>query len=52
MTIAENYASLARMLDYPVGKDDLTKDAAVVSAFLEKQGLNGDIASFAGFIAA
>lgn len=52
MKIAETYASLSRMLDYPVGKEGLTKDAAVVSAFLEEQGLECAIASFAAFVAA
>ncbi len=52
MNIAEPYASLSRMLDYPVGKEGLTNDVAVVSAFLEKQKLDCAIDSFAGFVAA
>ncbi len=51
MTIAETYASLARMLDYPAAKEGLTQDAAVVSAFLEKQRLDCAVVSFAGFVA-
>jgi len=52
MNIAETYASLARMLDYPAAKEALTKDAAVVSAFLEEQKFDCAIASFAAFVAA
>ena len=52
MTIAETYASLARMLDYPVGKEGLQADHARVSAFLGENRLGCSIAAFADFVAA
>jgi nitrate reductase delta subunit len=52
MNISEPYASLARLLDYPVGKERLAEDTAVVSAFLENERLDCAIAPFAAFVAA
>ena len=51
MTIAEIYASLGRMLDYPTGKGRLTEDLSLVTSFLEGQGGQGDIGRFAAFVA-
>ncbi len=52
MTIAASYDALARLLDYPLEKERLQVDYALVSAYLNKQRLDGSIASFAGFAAA
>jgi nitrate reductase delta subunit len=52
MTIAASYDALARLLDYPLEKERLQSDYDLVSAFLNKQRLDGSISSFAGFAAA
>lgn len=51
MTIAASYEALARLLDYPAGREQLQTDYAVVSGFLDRQRLNNPIASFADFAA-
>ncbi len=51
MTIAASYDALARLLDYPAGKEQLQTDYAVVSDFLNRQRLDNPIASFADFAA-
>jgi len=51
MTIAACYDALARMLDYPLEKEQLQTDYLLVSAYLTRQRLNSSIASFAEFTA-
>ena len=51
MTIAESYASLARMLEYPQKKEMLQADSDGVSAFLLEHDLACPLAPFAGFVA-
>ena len=52
MTIAETYASLARILDYPADKQELETALSNVDNFLDKHHLNRPISSFAEFVAA
>lgn len=52
MTMAASYDALARLLDYPAGKEQLQADYAVVSDFLCELRLESSIASFADFAAA
>lgn len=52
MTIAASYAALARLLDYPEGKERLQNDYEVVSAFMGQQRIDHDLSSFATFAAA
>lgn len=52
MTIAASYEALARLLDYPLEKQQLQTDYELVSTFLNKLQLNSSIASFADFAAA
>lgn len=50
MTIAASYAALARLLDYPEGKERLQNDYEVVSAFMSQQRIDhDDFSSFATF---
>jgi nitrate reductase delta subunit len=51
MTIAASYDALARMLDYPLEKQRLQTDYDLVSAFMNEQGLDSSISSFAEFAA-
>lgn len=51
MTIAASYDALARLLDYPTGKEQLQTDYDVVSDYLNRMRLNSSIASFADFAA-
>ena len=50
MTIAETYASLARMLDYPVGKEGLLADYGRVGVFLGENRLDCSFGAFADFV--
>jgi len=50
MRLAECYASLARMLDYPAGKDGMLADHATVSRFLQKKEIESPLAPFARFV--
>jgi len=52
MTIADTYASLADMLDYPAGKEELQAAYAVVSGFMDERRMDSSIADFADFVAA
>jgi len=49
MTIAASYDALARLLDYPAEKQQLQADYSLVSAFLNRQGLDDSISPFAEF---
>lgn len=51
MNIAASYDALARLLDYPAGKEQLQTDYAVISDLLNRQRLDNPIASFADFAA-
>jgi nitrate reductase molybdenum cofactor assembly chaperone NarJ/NarW len=50
MTIAETYAALGRLLDYPTEKKGLQTDHAVISAFLENRQTECAISSFADLV--
>jgi nitrate reductase molybdenum cofactor assembly chaperone NarJ/NarW len=50
MTIADTYASLARMLDYPADKQALETDIGVVNRFLDERHLDRPISFFADFV--
>jgi nitrate reductase delta subunit len=52
MTIAETYAAMARMFDYPVGENGLNEAHSLVRAFLEEQRLDCTISPFAAFLEA
>ena len=52
MSIADAYAYLARILEYPTDKQELLQAAAVVSTVLDDHCSCGAIESFAAFIAA
>jgi len=52
MTIAASYDALARLLDYPLEKQQLQTDYELVRTFLNKLQLNSSISSFADFAAA
>jgi nitrate reductase molybdenum cofactor assembly chaperone NarJ/NarW len=50
MTIAESYAGLARMLDYPDGKDSLLAAHDTVGGFLRKAGIACPTGPFTEFV--
>ena len=50
MTIADTYASLARMLDYPVEKNGMQEAQSVVRAYLDEHHPDCSISSFAEFV--
>ena len=50
MKLTDCYASLARMLDYPAGKDGMLADHATVSRFLQKKEIESPLAPFARFV--
>ena len=50
MSFAECYASVARMLDYPAGKEGMLSDHATVSRFLRKKEIESPLAPFARFV--
>ena len=50
MRLAECYASLARMLDYPAGKDGMLADHAAVDRFLREKDIESPLAHFARFV--
>lgn len=52
MTIAASYEALARMLDYPEEKEHLQTDFDLVSAFMNKKGVDANFSSFAEFTSA
>lgn len=50
MSLAEGYDSLARMLDYPGGKEGLLADSDTVSRVLEAKDIDPPLAPFARFV--
>jgi len=50
MRLAESYASIARMLDYPAGKEGMLADHASVSRFLQEKEIGSPLAPFARFV--
>jgi nitrate reductase delta subunit len=52
MTIADTYASLARMLDYPLDKNDLQEAGSRVSGFLRTNCPDCSLESFTDYVAA
>ena len=50
MRLAESYASIARMLDYPAGKEGMLADHASVSRFLREKEIGSPLAPFARFV--
>jgi len=51
MTIAERYASLARMLEYPEKKETVLAASDDISCFLQEHDMGGSLAPFAEFVA-
>ncbi|GFE56146.1 nitrate reductase molybdenum cofactor assembly chaperone [Geobacter sp. AOG1] len=51
MTIAESYASLARMLEYPEKKETVLAASAGIGSFLQEHDMEGALAPFAEFVA-
>ena len=50
MSLAECYASLARMLDYPTGKEGMLADHGNVSRFLQEKDIESPLAPFIRFV--
>lgn len=50
MSLAECYDSLARMLDYPTGKEGMLTDRETVGRFLRERGIESPLAPFARFV--
>ena len=50
MSLAEGYASLGRMLDYPEGKEGILADSEVVSGVLQAIDMEHPLAPFARFV--
>ena len=50
MSLTDCYASLARMLDYPAGKDGMLADHATVNRFLRIKEIESPLAPFARFV--
>ena len=50
MSLAECYACLARMLDYPGGKEEMLEDHGTVSRFLRNKEIESPLAPFARFV--
>jgi len=50
MSYAECYASVARMLDYPAGKEGMLADHGTVSRFLRIREIESPLAPFARFV--
>lgn len=50
MSLAESYASLARMLDYPAGKEGMAADCENVSRALQGQEIESPLAPFGRFV--
>lgn len=46
MSLAECYAAIARMLDYPAGKEGMLADHGNVSRFLQEKDIESPMASF------
>ena len=50
MSLAECYASLARMLDYPAGMEGMLADHGTVSRFLRKKEIESPLEPFGRFV--
>jgi nitrate reductase molybdenum cofactor assembly chaperone NarJ/NarW len=50
MSLAEGYASLGRMLDYPDGKEGMRADHGTVSRVLREKDVESPLAPFARFV--
>lgn len=50
MSLAECYASLARMLDYPAGKDEMLADHGNAGRFLRKSEIESPLEPFGRFV--
>ena len=50
MSLAECYASVARMLDYPAGKEEMLADHGTVSRFLREKDIESPLAPYARFV--
>ena len=50
MSLAESYASVARMLDYPAGKEGMLADHGTVDRFLREKGIESPLAPFVRFV--
>ncbi len=50
MSIAECYASVARMLDYPAAKEGMLADQGTVGRFLREKGIESPLEPFSGFV--
>lgn len=50
MSFAECYASVARMLDYPEGKEGMLADHETVSRFLRRTDIESPLAPFGRFV--
>lgn len=50
MSYAEGYASVARMLDYPAGKEGMLADQETVRRLLRKTGIESPLEPFARFV--
>ena len=50
MSLAESYASLARMLDYPAGKEGMLADHGTVGRFLRKKEIESPLEPFGRFV--
>jgi len=50
MSLAESFASLARMLDYPAGKEGMLADHGTVSRFLRKKEIESPLEPYGRFV--
>ena len=50
MSLAESYASAARMLDYPAGKEGMLADHGTVDRFLRGKDIESPLAPFGRFV--
>lgn len=50
MRLTECYASIARMLDYPAGKEGIAADCDMASKVLQDQDIESPLAPFARFV--
>ena len=50
MSLAESYASAARMLDYPAGKEGMLADHGTVDRFLRGKGIESPLEPFGRFV--
>jgi len=50
MSLAEGYASLGRMLDYPDGKEGMRADHVTVSRVLQEKDVESPLAPFSRFV--